>query len=181
MRGHRRRQAGQGARRARGTHCSGGRATAGTQAEPRAASPTRRPQTRRRAGQEPTEAGVGGARRNRGGARRILVARLPGRPGHLPEPSGMEPWKQCAQWLIHCKVLPANHRVTWDSAQVFDLAQTLRDGVLLCQLLNNLRAHSINLKEINLRPQMSQVQEPAGRASPPPATSPINHPANFFV
>ncbi|EPY84687.1 hypothetical protein CB1_000459004 [Camelus ferus] len=68
----------------------------------------------------------------------------------------MEPWKQCAQWLIHCKVLPANHRVTWDSAQVFDLAQTLRDGVLLCQLLNNLRAHSINLKEINLRPQMSQ-------------------------
>uniref|UniRef100_A0A8C0CIZ8 Vav guanine nucleotide exchange factor 3 n=1 Tax=Balaenoptera musculus TaxID=9771 RepID=A0A8C0CIZ8_BALMU len=68
----------------------------------------------------------------------------------------MEPWKQCALWLIHCKVLPANHRVTWDSAQVFDLAQTLRDGVLLCQLLNNLRAHSINLKEINLRPQMSQ-------------------------
>nr|KAF6398374.1 vav guanine nucleotide exchange factor 3 [Rousettus aegyptiacus] len=68
----------------------------------------------------------------------------------------MEPWKQCAQWLIHCKVLPANHRVTWDSAQVFDLAQTLRDGVLLCQLLNNLRARSINLKEINLRPQMSQ-------------------------
>nr|XP_019813769.1 PREDICTED: guanine nucleotide exchange factor VAV3 [Bos indicus] len=70
----------------------------------------------------------------------------------------MEPWKQCAQWLIHCKVLPANHRVTWDSAQVFDLAQTLRDGVLLCQLLNNLRAHSINLKEINLRPQMSQLE-----------------------
>lgn len=77
----------------------------------------------------------------------------------------MEPWKQCAQWLIHCKVLPANHRVTWDSAQVFDLAQTLRDGVLLCQLLNNLRAHSINLKEINLRPQMSQVRERAAGAS----------------
>ncbi|XP_061568912.1 guanine nucleotide exchange factor VAV3 isoform X1 [Cololabis saira] len=68
----------------------------------------------------------------------------------------MEYWRQCALWLIHCKVLPASHRVTWDSAQVFDLAQTLRDGVLLCHLLNNLRAHSINLKEINLRPQMSQ-------------------------
>ncbi|XP_039340896.1 guanine nucleotide exchange factor VAV3 isoform X1 [Mauremys reevesii] len=68
----------------------------------------------------------------------------------------MEPWKQCAQWLIHCKVLPPNHRVTWPTAQVFDLAQTLRDGVLLCQLLNNLRGQSINLKEINLRPQMSQ-------------------------
>lgn len=70
----------------------------------------------------------------------------------------MEYWKQCALWLINCKVLPANHRVTWDSAQVFDLAQTLRDGVLLCHLLNNLRAQTINLKEINLRPQMSQVR-----------------------
>ena len=54
-------------------------------------------------------------------------------------------------------MLSANHQVTWDSAQVFNLAQTLRDRILLCQLLNNLRAHSINLKEINLRPQMSQV------------------------
>lgn len=69
----------------------------------------------------------------------------------------MEYWRQCALWLIGCKVLPANHRVTADAAQVFDLAQTLRDGVLLCQLLNNLRPHTINLKEINLRPQMSQV------------------------
>ncbi|XP_054863045.1 guanine nucleotide exchange factor VAV3 isoform X1 [Amphiprion ocellaris] len=68
----------------------------------------------------------------------------------------MEYWRQCALWLINCKVLPASHRVTWESAQVFDLAQTLRDGVLLCHLLNNLRPQSINLKEINLRPQMSQ-------------------------
>ncbi|CAG5895745.1 guanine nucleotide exchange factor VAV3 isoform 2-T2 [Menidia menidia] len=68
----------------------------------------------------------------------------------------MEYWRQCALWLINCKVLPANHRVTLDVAQVFDLAQTLRDGVLLCHLLNNLKPQSINLKEINLRPQMSQ-------------------------
>ncbi|KAL0966916.1 hypothetical protein UPYG_G00302220 [Umbra pygmaea] len=68
----------------------------------------------------------------------------------------MENWRQCALWLISCKVLPPNHRVTGDTAHVFDLAQTLRDGVLLCQLLNNLRPHTINLKEINLRPQMSQ-------------------------
>uniref|UniRef100_A0A3Q2R1A7 Vav guanine nucleotide exchange factor 3 n=1 Tax=Fundulus heteroclitus TaxID=8078 RepID=A0A3Q2R1A7_FUNHE len=68
----------------------------------------------------------------------------------------MEYWRQCALWLINCKVLPASHRVTWESAQVFDLAQTLRDGVLLCHLLNNLKPQCINLKEINLRPQMSQ-------------------------
>ncbi|XP_030052729.1 proto-oncogene vav isoform X2 [Microcaecilia unicolor] len=68
----------------------------------------------------------------------------------------MELWKQCAQWLIQCRVLPPTHRVTWSTAQVCDLAQALRDGVLLCQLLNNLLPHAVNLKEINLRPQMSQ-------------------------
>lgn len=69
-------------------------------------------------------------------------------------------------WLISCNVLPVNHRVTSATAQVFDLAQTLRDGVLLCQLLNNLRAHTINLNEINLRPQMSQVHLPSYSPSP---------------
>ncbi|XP_013930829.1 PREDICTED: proto-oncogene vav-like, partial [Thamnophis sirtalis] len=68
----------------------------------------------------------------------------------------MELWKQCAQWLIQCRVLPPNHRVTSKGAQVCDLAQALRDGVLLCQLLNNLMPHAVNLREINLRPQMSQ-------------------------
>ncbi|XP_060108033.1 proto-oncogene vav isoform X1 [Heteronotia binoei] len=68
----------------------------------------------------------------------------------------MELWKQCAHWLIQCRVLPPNHRVTWEGAQVCDLAQALRDGVLLCQLLNNLKPHAVNLREINLRPQMSQ-------------------------
>ncbi|KAG7279553.1 hypothetical protein CRUP_034654 [Coryphaenoides rupestris] len=68
----------------------------------------------------------------------------------------METWKQCALWLVECRVLPESHRVTWEGAQVCELAQALRDGVLLCQLLNNLLPHSVNLKEINLRPQMSQ-------------------------
>uniref|UniRef100_UPI0037E7E384 proto-oncogene vav-like n=1 Tax=Semicossyphus pulcher TaxID=241346 RepID=UPI0037E7E384 len=68
----------------------------------------------------------------------------------------MELWRQCAAWLIDCRVLPDNHRVTWEGAQVCDLAQALRDGVLLCQLLNNLLPQAVNLREINLRPQMSQ-------------------------
>ncbi|XP_068593518.1 proto-oncogene vav-like isoform X3 [Cebidichthys violaceus] len=68
----------------------------------------------------------------------------------------MELWRQCAMWLIDCRVLPENHRVTWEGAQVCDLAQVLRDGVLLCQLLNNLLPQAVNLREINLRPQMSQ-------------------------
>ncbi|XP_061769760.1 proto-oncogene vav-like isoform X2 [Nerophis ophidion] len=68
----------------------------------------------------------------------------------------MELWRQCGKWLIDCRVLPETHRVTWEGAQVCDLAQALRDGVLLCQLLNNLLAQAVNLREINLRPQMSQ-------------------------
>ncbi|XP_071765488.1 proto-oncogene vav isoform X2 [Centroberyx gerrardi] len=68
----------------------------------------------------------------------------------------MELWRQCALWLIECRVLPENHRVTWEGAQVCELAHALRDGVLLCQLLNNLLPHAVNLREINLRPQMSQ-------------------------
>ncbi len=71
--------------------------------------------------------------------------------------AAMEEWRQCGRWLIDCKVLPPNHRVVWPSAVVFDLAQALRDGVLLCQLLHNLSPGSIDLKDINFRPQMSQV------------------------
>ncbi|XP_075041809.1 guanine nucleotide exchange factor VAV2 isoform X2 [Mixophyes fleayi] len=68
----------------------------------------------------------------------------------------MEEWRQCGRWLIDCKVLPPDHRVVWPSAVAFDLAQALRDGVLLCQLLHNLSPGSIDLKDINFRPQMSQ-------------------------
>ncbi|KAL0965546.1 hypothetical protein UPYG_G00282710 [Umbra pygmaea] len=68
----------------------------------------------------------------------------------------MEEWRQCGRWLIDCKVLPPNHRVVWPSAAVFDLAQALRDGVLMCQILHNLSPGSVDLKEINFRPQMSQ-------------------------
>lgn len=78
----------------------------------------------------------------------------------------MEQWRQCGRWLIDCKVLPPNHRVVWPSAVVFDLAQALRDGVLLCQLLHNLSPGSIDLKDVNFRPQMSQVRVRARREGP---------------
>ncbi|GFR22757.1 guanine nucleotide exchange factor VAV3 [Trichonephila clavata] len=65
-------------------------------------------------------------------------------------------WRECAEWLIKQQVILPDHRVTWPSAQVLDLVYTLRDGVVLCQLLNKLVAGCIDLKEISLRPQMSQ-------------------------
>ncbi|KAG0429496.1 hypothetical protein HPB47_023588 [Ixodes persulcatus] len=66
-------------------------------------------------------------------------------------------WRDCADWLVRCQALPPDHRVTWGSAQLIDLANTLRDGVLLCQLLNKLLPGCVDLKEMSLRPQMSQV------------------------
>ncbi|XP_076353877.1 protein vav-like isoform X4 [Tachypleus tridentatus] len=65
-------------------------------------------------------------------------------------------WRECANWLIRCSIVPPDHRVTWQNAQVIDLANALRDGVLLCHVLNKLEPGCIDLKEISLRPQMSQ-------------------------
>lgn len=71
--------------------------------------------------------------------------------------ANQEEWRLCAEWLVRCKILASDHRVTWPTAEVFDLAQTLRDGVLICHLLNALKAGVIDTKDFSQRPQMSQV------------------------
>ncbi|XP_021378653.1 guanine nucleotide exchange factor VAV2-like isoform X7 [Mizuhopecten yessoensis] len=67
-----------------------------------------------------------------------------------------EEWQQCANWLIRCKILPEDHRATLPDAEIFDLAQALRDGVLICHLLNNLSPASVDVKDFSPRPQLSQ-------------------------
>ena len=47
-------------------------------------------------------------------------------------------------------------KVTSAKATVFDLAQNLRDGVLLCLLLNKLSPGAVDKNDISQRPQMSQ-------------------------
>ncbi|ELU01581.1 hypothetical protein CAPTEDRAFT_122362 [Capitella teleta] len=69
-----------------------------------------------------------------------------------------EEWQLCADWLVNCQLLAPDHRVIWPNAQVFDLAQVLRDGVLICHLLNRLRPGAIDPKDFSQRPQMSQVR-----------------------
>ena len=66
-------------------------------------------------------------------------------------------WKLCLEWLVKCQVLPDNHPSTLPGAQVFDLAQSLRDGVLICHLLNRLCPGILPPKDFSQRPQMSQV------------------------
>jgi len=68
-----------------------------------------------------------------------------------------EDWRSCAEWLVRCQILVEGHRATSESAQVFDLAQVLRDGVLICHLLNRLHPGAIDSKDFSQRPQMSQV------------------------
>lgn len=70
-------------------------------------------------------------------------------------PSGQEEWQMARSWLSSLGVLPEFHRASYPSASVFDLAQSLRDGVLLCQVANRLRPNSI--PDINMKPQMSPV------------------------
>ncbi|XP_033731899.1 protein vav-like isoform X2 [Pecten maximus] len=67
-----------------------------------------------------------------------------------------EEWQQCANWLVRCKILPEDHRATLPDAEIFDLAQALRDGVLICHLLNNLKPACVDVKDFSPRPQLSQ-------------------------
>lgn len=68
-------------------------------------------------------------------------------------------WRSCAEWLIRCGVLDRNHRVNWPNSTILEFAQILRDGVLLCQAVNNLSRGCVDLRAVNLRPQLSQVFE----------------------
>lgn len=71
----------------------------------------------------------------------------------------MEEWRHCVDWLVRCNILPEEHRATQPDASAFDLAQTLRDGVLICHLLNTLSPNSVDLKDFSQRPQLSQVRK----------------------
>ncbi|XP_017880659.1 protein vav isoform X2 [Ceratina calcarata] len=65
-------------------------------------------------------------------------------------------WHQCAKWLTRCGALREDHKANWPEARPFDLAYTLRDGVLLCNLLNILDPGCIDMKDVNQKPQMAQ-------------------------
>ena len=44
-------------------------------------------------------------------------------------------WQSCAKWLCALDILPSNHKVMMPDATLRDLAYTLRDGVLLCNIV----------------------------------------------
>lgn len=66
-------------------------------------------------------------------------------------------WRQCVNWFVRSGVIQPDHRLASPTSTANDFAIALRDGVLLCILLNRLRPNTIDLgREVNLRPQNSQ-------------------------
>jgi len=71
---------------------------------------------------------------------------------------GSGDWLLCADWLVRCQILLRDHRAALPTATISDLNHALRDGVLICLLVNRLRPKSIDPKDFSQRPQMSQVR-----------------------
>ena len=88
-------------------------------------------------------------------SRLFLKPNMAGRHRSHRVASGQEEWQMARSWLSTLGVLPDFHRASYPNSSVFDLAQCLRDGVLLCQVANRLRPNSV--PDINMRPQMSPV------------------------
>ena len=66
-----------------------------------------------------------------------------------------EEWQMARRWLLNTRILPPNHRAADPNVTLFDLAQSLRDGVVICQIANFLQPNVV--RDVNMKPQMSQV------------------------
>ncbi|EDV46687.1 protein vav isoform X1 [Drosophila erecta] len=65
-------------------------------------------------------------------------------------------WRECVAWLTRCKVIPPDHKAAQPDAEIRILAMTLRDGVLLCNLVIHLDPSSMDPRDFNRKPQMAQ-------------------------
>ncbi|XP_076259235.1 protein vav-like isoform X2 [Rhynchophorus ferrugineus] len=67
-----------------------------------------------------------------------------------------ELWRECASWLTKWEMLRHDHKANWPDSKIVDLASILRDGVLLCKLVNKIDPGCIDMKDVNLKPTMAQ-------------------------
>lgn len=81
-------------------------------------------------------------------------------PNKLIMSLGDDLWRECASWLTRCKVIPSDHKANLPESEIRVLALTLRDGVLLCNLLNFIDPNALDMKDFNRKPQMAQVSVP---------------------
>lgn len=66
-------------------------------------------------------------------------------------------WRACYTWLTQNKVIPKEGLVDRPISNVTELAIYLRDGVLLCKLVNKLNSDALKLTDFNRKPQMIRV------------------------
>ncbi|RDD43410.1 Guanine nucleotide exchange factor VAV3 [Trichoplax sp. H2] len=62
---------------------------------------------------------------------------------NIPKNDDQLAWKSAANWLAEANIIPHDNKVFSPDAQVFDLVQVLRDGILLCYLARRLNSQSI--------------------------------------
>ncbi|CAG9835875.1 unnamed protein product [Diabrotica balteata] len=74
---------------------------------------------------------------------------------YRPE-SNDELWRECTTWLTRWEVLRSDHKANWPTASIVDLANILRDGVLLCKLVSKIDPGCIDMKDVNLKPTLAQ-------------------------
>lgn len=65
-------------------------------------------------------------------------------------------WEKCLEWIVKCGVLGENHILVKPGVKVNEFAPVLRDGVILCHLLNVLAPGAIDQREFSQRPNNSQ-------------------------
>lgn len=66
-------------------------------------------------------------------------------------------WRECVSWLTRCKIIPLDHKATRSDSEIRVLALTLRDGVILCNLLIFLDETCMDSRDFSRKPQMAQV------------------------
>lgn len=67
-----------------------------------------------------------------------------------------ELWRESAAWLTKCQIIPPDHRINRSDSDIKLFARILRDGVLLCKLVNFLDPN-VDPVDFHLRPRDAQV------------------------
>jgi guanine nucleotide exchange factor VAV len=70
--------------------------------------------------------------------------------------SSDELWRESAKWLTKCKIIPEDHRINRSESDIKLFARILRDGVLLCKLINFLDPNTDPV-DFHQRPRDAQV------------------------
>ncbi|XP_065362778.1 protein vav [Calliphora vicina] len=74
----------------------------------------------------------------------------------LNNSSNSDLWRECVDWLTRCQIIQPDHMANAPTSEIRVLALTLRDGVLLCNLVMHLDATCMDASQMNRRPQMAQ-------------------------